>query len=349
MMDFNRIPKMLYKIYNACWVPYSIKPVVFLAHHWNRSGTVRVNAFSNCPSVRLRINGGDQGVKTPNPWSGTGTGIDQATTQLPFQCWWDGVTWVAGTLRAEGLDAGGAVVCSDEKKTAGAPACIALTVEPALVKPNGEVFKILANGSDAAFILATVVDAQGIWCPTSTGNINFHTSGPCEYRGGTDQLVTAGQGYGYHSPLDSQLAAEGGMCKIAVRARWTAGQVNVSATSPGLCTGTTSFLVSDIKSPVEYRQPAATYSASAPAFKMEVQGNVLRYFISRAGSVAFDILNANGRVLKHIPAMKCAQGWHQIGLNGAAALSGTKGTGVYFVRCAVDGASQGVKRVFMLR
>jgi beta-galactosidase len=252
-------------------------------------------------------------------------------------------------LRAEGLDAGGAVACFDEKKTAGAPACIALTVEPAVVKPNGEVFKIRANGSDAAFILATVVDANGIWCPTASMNINFHTSGPCEYRGGSDQLVTAGQGFGYHAPLDSQLSAEGGMCKVAVRSRFTPGTATVIATSPGLCSDTASFTIADIATPVEYRQQAANYSSSSPAFKMEVQGNVLRYFIGRTGSVAFDILNANGRVLKHIPALKYAQGWHQIGLNGETAVGLGKGVGVYFVRCAVDGASQGVKRVVMIR
>jgi beta-galactosidase len=262
MMDFNRIPKMLYKIYNACWVPYSIKPVVFLAHHWNRSGTVRVNAFSNCPQVKLLLNGADLGNKTPNPWSGAGDETDnQTTTEMPFQCWWDNVAWASGTLTAEGLDAGGAVVCSDKKVTAGAADHIVLTVDPAVVKPDGEVFKIRANGSDAAFIVATVVDAAGNWVPTASMNINFHTSGPCEYRGGTDQLVTAGQGYGYHAPLDSQLQAEGGMCKIAVRSRWTAGQVTVTATSTGLGTGTTSFMVSDVGSPVEYRKPSATYSS----------------------------------------------------------------------------------------
>jgi hypothetical protein len=218
-----------------------------------------------------------------------------------------------------------------------------------VVKPDGEVFQIRANGSDAAFIVATVVDAQGNWCPTATPNINFHTSGPCEYRGGTDQLVTAGQGYGYHAPLDSQLMAEGGMCKIAVRSRWTAGQVNVTATSPNLGTGATSFMVSDVGSPVVYRQPAATYSSSMPAFKMEVLGKTLRYFISRPGSVAFDILTASGRVMKHIPALQCSYGWHQIALSGATALGDTKGDAVYFVRCALDGASQGVKRIAMVR
>jgi len=349
MMDFNRIPKLLYKIYNACWVPYATKPVVFLGYHWNRAGAVTVNAFSNCPQVNLLINGTSQGIKTPNPWTGTGDETtNQTTTEMPFQCWWN-VNWAAGTLLAQGLDANGNVVCTDQKVTAGAADHIVLTVDPAVVKPDGEVFQIRANGSDAAFIVATVVDAQGNWVPTASMNINFHTSGPCEYRGGTDQLVTTTQGYGYHAPLDSQLQAEGGMCKIVVRSRWTSGTVNVTATSPGLGTGTTSFAISNIATPVVYRQPAATYSSATPAFRMEVLGKTLRYFISRPGSVAFDIMNAGGRVLKHIPALQCSDGWHQIALFGATAIGEATGNGVYFVRCSLDGANQGVKCVATIR
>jgi hypothetical protein len=343
MMDFNRIPKMLYKIYQACWVPYSIKPVVSLAHHWNRSGTVRVNAFSNCPQVKLLLNGTDLGNKTPNPWTGTGDGTDSATTQLPFQCWWDNVTWATGTLTAEGLDATGNVVCSDKKVTAGAPDHIVLTVDSAVVKPNGEVFQIRNNGSDAAFIVAKVVDAAGNWCPTESTIVTFHTSGPCEYRGGSDQLVTTTQGYGYHSPLDSQLCVEGGMCKIAVRSRWTAGTATVTASAPGLGAGTTTFAISNVSTPVVRLTPA-TYSSSTSAFKMEVAGKTVRYFLSRPGSVAFDIINASGRVMKHIPALQCTDGWHQIALPGATAIGG-----VYFVRCSLDGENQGVKRIAMVR
>ncbi|MBN1410193.1 MAG: DUF4982 domain-containing protein, partial [Spirochaetales bacterium] len=242
MMDFNRIPKLLYYIYKVAWQPYSIKPSVVLAHHWNRSGNVRVNAFSNCPSVRLLINGANQGTRTPNAWTGTGEGTDQNTTQLPFQCYWD-VSWASGTLRAEGLDAGGNVVCYDEKVTAGNPSRIVLTVEPALVKPNREAFRIKANGTDAAFILARVVDSNGNWCPTASGTINWSVSGPGNYRGGSDQFVTAGQPKTYHSPLDPNLAIEGGMCKVAVRSTFTSGTVTVTASSSGLTSGSASFTV----------------------------------------------------------------------------------------------------------
>jgi hypothetical protein len=250
MMDFNRIPKFLYYVYQAAWTPYSIKPVVALAHHWNRSGAVRVNVFSNCPGVRLSINGTAQGDKTPNaPSTSTGAAADltETATDLAVQAYWD-VTWAAGTLRADCLDATGKIVpgAFDQRVTAGAPDHIVLTVEPPLVKPDGETFAIKANGTDAAFVLATVVDAQGNWVPTATNLVTFAVSGPGTYRGGSDQLVTAGQPLTYHAPGDPELQAEGGMCKVAVKAQFTPGMVTVTATSPGLGMGTASFQVSAV-------------------------------------------------------------------------------------------------------
>jgi beta-galactosidase len=251
MLDFNRIPKFLYYIYQAAWTPYSIKPVVKLAHHWNRTGTVRVNAFSNCPKVRLSLNGTAQGAdKVPNPIdpsTNQASDLTQASTVLPFQAYWD-VAWAAGTLRADCVDGGGSLVAGafDEKVTAGAADHIVLTVEPALQKPDGTSFQIVANGTDAAFILAQIVDAQGNWVPTAANAVTFAVSGPGSYKGGSDQLVTANKPLTYHAPLDPELNAEGGLCKVAVRAQFTAGTVTVTATSPGLGMGTTTFLVAPI-------------------------------------------------------------------------------------------------------
>ena len=247
MMDFNRIPKFLYYAYEAAWTPYSIKPVVALAHHWNRSGTVRVNAFSNCPKVRLSLNGTTVSDKVPNAVSvsrNAAADLTQTATDLPLQAYWD-VPWAAGTLRADCLDASGTLVSGafDTKVTAGAPDHVVLAVEPELVRPNGQAFAIQANGTDAAFILAKVVDAQGNWVPTANNLITFAVTGPGTYRGGSDQLVTAGQPLTYHSPGDPELQAEGGMCKVAVRAQFTPGTVTVTATSPGLGAGTGTFSV----------------------------------------------------------------------------------------------------------
>lgn len=250
MMDFNRIPKFLYYVYQAAWTPYSIKPVVALAHHWNRSGAVTVNAFSNCPKVRLSINGAAQGDVAPNPPSaskGASADLTETATDLPFQAVWN-VTWAAGTLRADCVDANGQVVpgASNQRVTAGAPNHIVLAVEPPLVKPDGETFSIQANGTDAAFVLATVVDAKGNWVPTASNLVTFAVSGPGTYRGGSDQLVTAGKPLTYHAPGDPELMAEGGMCKVAVKAQFTPGMVTVTATSPGLGMGTASFAVAPV-------------------------------------------------------------------------------------------------------
>ncbi len=204
MMDFNRIPKLLYYGYQACWIPFTTKPVVKLAHHWNRSGTVRVNAFSNCPKVQLLVNGTVVGAaKAPNPLTG-GAGSDhsQTTTSLPCQVWWDNITWAAGTLKAEGLDANNNVVCSDEKITAGAPDHIVLTQDPPVVKPNGDTFQIRANGTDVALILAKVVDAAGNWCPTDTHLVTWSVGDLGKYLGGTDQYVDATKPKSWHAPGD---------------------------------------------------------------------------------------------------------------------------------------------------
>ncbi len=351
MMDFNRFPKMLYKIYQAAWTPYSIKPVVSLAHHWNRSGTVRVNAFSNCPSVRLSLNGTAISTKTPNPATGSGDNNDltQTTTQLPFQCYWD-VAWAAGTLKAEGLDSSGNVVCSDQKITAGNPDHIVLTVDSAIVKQDGEVFQIKANGSDAAFIAARVVDAQGNLCPTASNNVTWSVSGPGNYRGGSDAYVTTGEPLGYHSPLDPELAAEGGMCKVAVRSTFVSGTVTVTAASPGLGTGTATFPVVDLGA-TAVKSPLVLWrgGASPSLFRMAVEGGILRYYLGKPSAVAFEILNANGRLVRRIAGSRQAQGWHPLQIGGTANAGEPAVNGVYFVRCSVDGSYQSTKLIPFVR
>jgi len=347
MTDFNRIPKMLYKMYSACWNPFSVKPVVYLAHHWNRTGAVRVNAFSNCPGVELFINGASQGVKTPNPWNGTGDdfNIGETNTELPYQCYWD-VTWASGTLLANGLDANGKVVCSDQKQTAGNADHIVLVVDTPVVKPNGFTFQITANGTDAAIILAKVVDANGITCPTASNIITFAVSGPGNYRGGSDALVTTGQPLGYHSPLDPNLSAEGGMCKAAVRSTFITGVVTVTATSPGLGTGTATFTVAPVTDGTSVLRPAArsvVLERTAQVFNAGFAGGMIKYYMSVPAMASIDILDAGGKILQRIPRSRCGAGWHPIQISGA------KGSGVYLVRISADGASQFVKPVVVMR
>jgi beta-galactosidase len=263
MVDMNRFPKLLYYVYEAAWTPFSLKPVVHLAHHWNRAyqatAPIRVNAFSNCPSVKLLINGAQQGsVETPNPWdSNSQSNLTQTTTLMPFQTSWM-VNWSAGTVEADCLDQYGNVVAKDTETTAGAESKIVLSVVPDVVKPDGSAFAVTANGSDVAFVTAQVQDANGNWVPTAADTVTFSVSGPATYLGGTEQYVATGSdaystapgntSFNYHAPGDTQLQFEGGMTKVAVMSQFTSGTVTVTATAPGLATGTATYTIQPVPS-----------------------------------------------------------------------------------------------------
>lgn len=266
MVDINRFPRLLYSIYKAAWTPFQVQPVVALAHHWNRSGDVQVNAFSNCPSVRLLINGVQAGPdQVPNPWNSdpfasVPNNYSQAqlqnTTSMPLQVHWN-VTWAPGTVTAECLDTFGSVVATDQRTTAGPADHVELDVVPEVVRPDGTSFAVTANGTDAAFIVAKIVDANGIVAPTADNNITFSVNGPATYVGGSQSLVTPGQPLTYHSPGDPELQAEGGLQKIALRSQFTPGTVTVTATSPGLGSGSATYTVQPV--------PQAVATATVPS------------------------------------------------------------------------------------
>ncbi len=263
MVDQNRFPKLLYYVYQAAWTPFTVKPIVHLAHHWNRAyqaaAPIQVSAFSNCPSVRLMINGVQQGaIKTPNSWqSNTSSNLTQSTSLIPFQTSWM-VNWASGTVQADCLDQFGTVLASDKQTTAGAGSKIVLSVVPAVKRPDGTSFAVTANGSDAAFVVAQVQDANGNWVPTASDKVTFSVSGPATYLGGTEQYVQAGSdaystsaghaAKNYHAPGDPELQFEGGLTKIALLSQFATGNVTITATAPGLATGTATYTIQAVPS-----------------------------------------------------------------------------------------------------
>ena len=201
--------------------------------------------------------------------------MTETTTLMPFQTSWM-VPWASGTIEAECLDQFGNVQATDSRTTAGAESKIALTVAPELVEPNGASFVVRANGSDAAFVTATIEDANGNWEPLAADTLTFSVSGPGTYMGGSQQYVsTATDAYSmasghselnYHAPGDPQLQVEGGLTRIAIRSQFAPGTVTVTATAPGLTAGTTTFttvvpanpLTPPVSAPVIIVEPAST-------------------------------------------------------------------------------------------
>jgi beta-galactosidase len=292
-MDQNRLPKLIYTVWkNGLWIPYSIKPGVALQSHWNYSaGTRTVTAYSNCPRVELFVNSVSKGFKTP----------DVKTSK----CEWTNIAWERGTLRADGQDAGGKAVCSDERKTAATPHHIVLTMEAPAVRPDGSAFVIRANGVDAGFVLATIVDSAGNWCPLAENNITFATSGAGTYLGSANFMVDLKQSLAtYHAPGSPELMAEGGQMKVAVRATFAPGTVSITASAPGLAPGTTTFQTHPLVDGTAIGPRAGTvrYAGELPQSRtFKVIGNSLTVPKEFTGkSVSAAIYDLSGRHLQDL-------------------------------------------------
>jgi hypothetical protein len=80
---------------------------------------------------------------------------------------------------------------------------------------------------------------------------------------------------------------------------------------------------------------------------MVMVGRVLKYFLTLPALVSFDVIDASGKIVRHVDRFKQSEGWHPLPL--VSGLSGAIGNGVYLVRCAVDGGSTFVKRAVVLR
>jgi beta-galactosidase len=330
--DANRFPRLLYYIYQANWMPYSIQPVVHLAHHWNRSyeytaGTpIQENAFSNCPSVRLLINGVSKDPVTgavlqdqvPNPWNvNSSSDLSQSTTVMPAQVHWM-VNWAPGTVTAECIDANGNVVpgVTDARTTAGAENKIVLSVVPEVTKPNGTSFQWTANGSDAAFVVAQVEDANGNLVPTAADNVTFAVTGAATYMGGTQQLVAdptwtndyqdtfseahsndvGGLPYGFfHSPGDPELNFEGGLQKIALRSTFTPGTATVTASAQGLASS--SVILTSVAPPatVQSQPPAIIVPPVNTATTVNYPAT-FSVVASGSGTLSYQWSNRNGAI-----------------------------------------------------
>ncbi|MEK7476655.1 MAG: DUF4982 domain-containing protein [Candidatus Coatesbacteria bacterium] len=220
-LDGNRFPRLLYRIFErALWVPFPLRPGVALQSHWNLSGVQEVDAWSNCPAVELALNGRSLGVRAPDPRS--------------RRCTWGEVGWEPGTIAATGLDAAGAPVCRDERVTAGDPRRLRVEFEPAAAGPDGSPFPLRANGTDAAIATVTVVDAAGVWCPLADHAIRFSLNGPATWRGSYNFYADPAHGLRWHSPGDRELAAEGGVMRVAVRTGFIPGAITIRAAADGL-------------------------------------------------------------------------------------------------------------------
>jgi beta-galactosidase len=202
-IDTAGFPKDVYYFYKSRWIT---DPVVHILPHWNWTAgtTVTIFVYNNCDSVELFLNNASQGSKT-------------ATASTPRLEW--NVAWASGTVRAD-CKRGSSVVATDQVRTAGAAARVALSADRTAIN---------ADGRDLVFVTGDIQDASGAIVPNAETSVSFSVSGP-------GQLVGVDNG----NPIDtssykgtSRKAFSGKVLAI-VRSTGAAGSIVITASSSGL-------------------------------------------------------------------------------------------------------------------
>jgi beta-galactosidase len=211
---------------------WSDKPVVNIVRRNDNAGTgewvanwspvdegtyddARIEIYSNCDDVELFLNGKSLGLKarpaddSPRGWQ---------------------VTFEKGTLRAVGKNKG-SVVATRELKTAGAPARIIVTAD------KGRITK---SWDDISYVSAVIVDADGITCPNSDKLISFTITDA-----GIIEAVDNGDPNSHELYKASERHTFNGKCLAIVRAKSTSGKITVTASSPGLQSGSMTIEVKE--------------------------------------------------------------------------------------------------------
>jgi beta-galactosidase len=206
--------------------------VLHLSPHWNWKGHegafLPVSCYTNCDSVELFLNGksvgitgyafprygmqGRYGQSAPVP-----SGAARTTNDLHLS--WD-VPYEPGTLKAVGMK-GGTVAVESEISTTGDPAAIALSVDRDTIR---------ADRRDMAHVIVKVLDAQGRLHPDADNPIAFAVQGEGRLIG-VDNGNMADMAADFKGKIGK---AFHGMCLAMVQSVAAAGQIRITATSPGL-------------------------------------------------------------------------------------------------------------------
>ena len=172
IVDTAGLPKSRFYQYKSQW---SDKKVLFVMPHWNFEGregeTVPVHIFTNYDRVELFVNGQSMGVKEKSREVadyGPNRIIEGNPDIARCRIVYEDVVYAPGELVAVALGENGEELARTRVKTAG---------EPYTIKLVPERKTITADGEDACFVRAYVVDRYGYVCPTASNRIHFRAEG----------------------------------------------------------------------------------------------------------------------------------------------------------------------------
>jgi len=165
MVDLAGIPKDRYYLYRSRWNTHD--ETLHILPHWNWEGRegekTPVFVYTSYDRAELFVNGKSQGIQIKN----------NSTPQTRYRLMWNDVIYEPGTLKVVALDENNKPVAEEEVKTAGKPYALKLEADRTNLK---------ADGKDLAFVTVSVVDKNGIPCPTATNQLNFNVTGAGSFR-----------------------------------------------------------------------------------------------------------------------------------------------------------------------
>ena len=238
VLDTCGFEKDGYYFYQSQWTE---KPMVHLFPHWNRAGqegeVIPVFCYTNCDTVELFVNGksfGEQGYWFPRlgywPPQREGRSTALRTTSDLHLTWT--VPYEPGTLKAVGMK-DGKVVSTVEVSTTGEPAVIELSVDREA---------IAADRRDLAHFTVKILDAQGRVAPLADNEVAFEIQGEGKIIG-----VDNGNPVSHEDFKGSRRKSFHGLSLAIVQSTAKAGRIQVTATSPGLKSGSVTITTSEAR------------------------------------------------------------------------------------------------------
>jgi beta-galactosidase len=231
-IDLCGFPKDEYYFYQSQWTE---EPVLHLFPHWTWPGregeVIPVICYTNYDSVELFLNDRSYGVQVvsfprygmdPNlGWGEQDFASFARPTTADLHLRWT-VPYEPGVLRAVGMR-DGRVVRTHEVATAGAPARIELAADRVT---------IAADGRDVAHLTVRVLDVADHLVPGADDPITFDIQGPGRIIG-----VDNGDPLSHEPFQSNQRRAFHGLCLAILQATAEPGEVQVTASAPGLAAG----------------------------------------------------------------------------------------------------------------
>jgi len=213
--DLAGLPKDRYYLYRSRW--NKTAPTLHLLPHWNWEGregqTTPVFVYTSYDSAELFLNGKSLGIRKK----------DKSSPQNRYRLMWMDVKYEPGTLKVVALDGNGKPVAEEKITTAGKPYKIALT-------PDKK--QISADGKDLSFVTVSVVDKNGIPCPTATNALNFEVKGA-----GAFKAVCNGDATSLESFVKPTMKLFSGKLVVVVQSGKKDGTIQLSVKGKGLETG----------------------------------------------------------------------------------------------------------------